>query len=76
MKCPNCKVELKSGTTVLTFSMEANRILVVKDVPAMICEQCGEESLDLEVSKNVEMQVEKALSDGISMGFIDYYAAA
>ena len=76
MNCPNCKMELKSGTTVLTFNMGSNRILVVKDVPALICEQCGEESLDLEVSKNVEKQVEKALLDGISMGFIDYYAAA
>ena len=76
MNCPNCKIELKNGRTVLTFNMGSNRILVVKDVPALICEQCGEESLDLEVSKNVEKQVEKALLDGISMGFIDYYAAA
>ncbi len=76
MNCLVCKTELRKGTTVLTFNMGSNRILVVKDVPALICDQCGEESIDLDVSKNVEKQVEKALSDGISMGFIDYNAAA
>ncbi|NOX87524.1 MAG: type II toxin-antitoxin system MqsA family antitoxin [Calditrichaeota bacterium] len=76
MKCPFCKSELKSGKTVLTFQMGSNRILVVKDVPALICEQCGEESIDIETSKNVEKLVHKALSDGISMGFIEYTSAA
>jgi len=76
MKCPYCKTDLKNGRTVLTFQMDANRIVVVRDVPALICEQCGEESIDIEVSKIVERQIEKALSDGIRMGFIDFNTAA
>jgi len=76
MNCPTCKKKLTKGTTVLTFKMESNRILVIKDVPALICTQCGEESIELDVSKNVEKQIEKALSDGVSMGFMDYNTAA
>jgi YgiT-type zinc finger domain-containing protein len=64
------------GTTVLTFKMESAQILVIKDVPALICDQCGEEFIDIQTSKNVEKQVNKAVSDGISMGFLSYYIAA
>jgi len=48
----------------------------IRDVPAWICDQCGEESVDISVSKKVEKQEEQALSDGIRMGFIDFNHAA
>jgi YgiT-type zinc finger domain-containing protein len=76
MKCPFCKFSLKQGTTVLTFQINPTQIVVVKGVPALICEQCGEESVDLETAKIVEKQVEKAIADGIQMGFIDFNHAA
>ncbi len=76
MNCPYCKSELKEGTTVLTFQMDEGKIIVVKDVPALICEQCGEESINLENSKVVEKLVQKAVADGITMGFIEYNHAA
>lgn len=76
MKCSLCRSELIESKTVLTFQMDSNKIIVVKDVPALVCEQCGEESLDLQTSKNVEKLVHKAVADGISMGFIEYSYAA
>ena len=76
MKCIYCKRNLKEGKTALTFQMENDRIIVVKDVPALICEECGEESIDIKDSKIVEQLVHKALADGIKMGFIEYYNAA
>lgn len=76
MKCPFCETELKEGKTTLTFQMAANKIIVVRDVPALICEQCGEESVDIKDSKIVEKLVHKAIADGISMGFIEYKDAA
>ncbi|MHB1688285.1 MAG: YgiT-type zinc finger protein [Ignavibacteriaceae bacterium] len=48
----------------------------MRDVPALICEQCGEESVDIKDSKIVEKLVHKAIEDGISMGFIEYKDAA
>ncbi len=56
--------------------MDENKIIVVKDVPALICEECGEESIELKDSRIVEQLVQKALSDGITMGFIQYNEAA
>lgn len=76
MKCPFCETDLKEGKTTLTFQMATNKIIVVKDVPALICEQCGEESIDIKDSKIVEKLVQKAIEDGISMGFIEYNYAA
>lgn len=76
MKCSCCKYDLKEGKTALTFQMDSNHIVVVRDAPALICEQCGEESVDMIISKKVEKQVEQVLSDGIRMGFIDFNHAA
>lgn len=76
MNCPYCKGELKDGLTALTFQMSEGKIIVVKDVPALICEQCGEESVELDDSKIVEKLVQKAIADGITMGFIEYNNAA
>lgn len=76
MNCFVCQSRMKRSVSILTFKIDSNRILVIKDVPALICEQCGEESIDLQTSKNVEKQVNKAVSDGIRMGFIDYNSAA
>jgi YgiT-type zinc finger domain-containing protein len=64
------------GTTVVTFKMESTQILVIKNVPALICDQCGEEFVNLQTSKNVEKQVNKAVDDGINMGFLTYTMAA
>ncbi|MBU1680187.1 MAG: YgiT-type zinc finger protein [Bacteroidetes bacterium] len=76
MKCPYCDNILKEGKTALTFQMSDDRIIVVKDVPALICEECGEESVDIKDSKIVEKLVHKAIADGITMGFIIYNNAA
>lgn len=76
MKCLYCKSNLKEGETALTFQMGNDRIIVVKDVPALICEECGEESIDIKESKIVEQLVHRAIADGIKMGFIEYYTAA
>lgn len=76
MNCPLCKSTMIEGTTVVTFTMESTQILVIKNVPALICDQCGEEFVTLQTSKNVEKQVNKAVDDGISMGFLIYTMAA
>ena len=76
MNCPLCKSTMIEGTSVLTFKMESTQILVIKNVPALICDQCGEEFVTSQTSKNVEIQVNKAVADGISMGFLSYTLAA
>lgn len=76
MKCLYCTSEMKEGKTVLTFQMSNSEIVVVHDVPALVCDQCGEEYVDNDIAKKVEEKVERALADGLRMGFIDFNSAA
>jgi len=76
MACPLCKGNMEPGTTILPFDMKNGRVIVVLNVPARICEQCGEEYVDMEVVRNVEALLDRAERDGLSMGFVEYGAAA
>ncbi|MDZ7760770.1 MAG: type II toxin-antitoxin system MqsA family antitoxin [Desulfovermiculus sp.] len=72
MDCPLCKANMEEGTTILPFDMKNGRVIVVLNVPARICEQCGEEFVDMAVVRNVEALLERAERDGLSMGFLEY----
>jgi YgiT-type zinc finger domain-containing protein len=53
MKCVICKHgETKEGTTTVTFDRDG-MTLVVKDVPAQICTNCGEDYMDEHVSHEI-----------------------
>ena len=76
MNCPYCASGMEKGKTVLTFQMSDAEIVVVHDVPALVCDQCGEEYVDNGTAKKVEEKVERALADGLKMGFINFNPAA
>ncbi len=57
--CPLCGGTKKSGTT--TFTVDGKETLVViRNVPAIICSLCGNEWLSDEVAANVENIVDEA----------------
>jgi hypothetical protein len=56
--------------------MQSGRVIVVLNVPARVCEQCGEEYVDMKVARNVEQLIDRAERDGLRMGFVEYAAAA
>ena len=61
MKCIICKLgETQLGTTTVTLKRD-NVTLVVKNVLAEVCEDCGEYYLSDEVSKKVMTMAEQAL---------------
>ena len=76
MKCPLCKGEMMAGTTILPYDFNDGRIVVVLNVPALVCEQCGEEFVEIAVTRNVEKIVNRVQSDGMKMGFVEYEKAA
>ncbi len=76
MNCPLCKGRMESGTTILPFDMKNGKVIVIMNVPALICEQCGDEFIDFQVAKNVEMIFERVQQEGLSMGFVEYGVAA
>jgi YgiT-type zinc finger domain-containing protein len=62
--CSICKTgTLRPGVTNVTHERDGH-VVVVKNVPAEICDTCGEYYLDADVAQVVYDMAEKALSDG------------
>ena len=58
-RCPICNGHKKSGTT--TFSAElGSGLIVIRNVKAKICSQCGEEWIDYQTAEALESIVERA----------------
>jgi YgiT-type zinc finger domain-containing protein len=54
MSCFLCKGKMSSGYATHTVDLGDNGIIVIKDVPAMICDQCGEVWFDGTVAREIE----------------------
>ena len=76
MKCPLCKAEVENGKTHLPYEIGEDHLLVVSEVPAKLCKQCGETFIDIQVVQNLERIVAAAERDGITFGFLKYREAA
>jgi YgiT-type zinc finger domain-containing protein len=75
MKCVVCKNGITADGTA-TLTLERNgATLVFKDVPARVCENCGEEYVSEDVTKRVLSQAEEALQNGVELDVRHYRAA-
>ena len=57
--CPLCKGTKRPGTTTFTTDLGFG-VVVVRNVPAWICSQCGADWIDDEVAQRIETLVEQA----------------
>ena len=57
--CPLCGGEKSKAKTTFTVDMGFG-VVVVRDVPAMVCSQCGAEWMDDKMSERVENIVKDA----------------
>ena len=75
MKCVICKQgETQPGMTTVT--LERNGLtLVVKNVPARVCANCGEEYVDQEVATQLLSTAEQAARAGVLVDIRAYAAA-
>jgi len=64
-----------AGKTVLPVGSGEN-LLVVKDVPALGCEQCGEPFVEIGTVRIVEELVANAEQNGVMLGYIKFKSAA
>jgi YgiT-type zinc finger domain-containing protein len=64
------------GKTNLPFSLEGGKVIVVINVPALVCGQCGDDFVEIDIVRNVENIVDRIERDGISMGLVEYDKAA
>lgn len=72
--CPLCGGEKKDGTTTYSVDLKFG-VVVVRDVPAKICSQCGEEWIGANVAKELEKIVDNARTTHCQLEVIPFQLA-
>ncbi len=73
-KCPLCGGEMQDGITTIPFLIN-EKVIVIKDVPAEICADCGEAYLKSSVVDKVESVFDKLEDLHAEMSVVHYEAA-
>ncbi len=73
-KCPTCGGNKDAGTTTFTVDL-GEGIVVVREVPATICTQCGDEWIDDKVAKKLETIVNDARKKHLFVEIANYNVA-
>ena len=75
MKCVICKNGQTANQTV-TVTLEKNgKTYVFKDVPARVCENCGEQYLEEETSRRLLGLAQEAAKSGMELTIAKFKAA-
>lgn len=73
-QCPMCPAGvLRDGTTTLTME-RGETTIVFKNVPADVCDSCGEAFVSEDVSEEVYQQAEAAVEAGVQVDVRRYGA--
>lgn len=74
MNCLICKTgKTESGTTTVTLERDTT-VVVIKDVPAQVCDNCGEYYLSEEVSSRIYALAEEAVKRKVEIEVLHYAA--
>ena len=74
MKCIICKNgETQPGKVTVTLQ-RGETIIIVKEVPAKVCDNCGEYYLSEEITKKALGRAEKAATLGVEIEIIKFAA--
>lgn len=74
MICVICKMgQMNSGKVTVTLH-RGQSVIVIKNVPASVCENCGEYSLSEEVTKKVMERAELAVANNAEVEVLQYAA--
>lgn len=75
MKCVICKQgETRPGKTTVTLERDGLTI-VIKNVPAQVCVNCGEEYVDDKTTSRLLKTAEEAARAGVQVDIREYIAA-
>jgi YgiT-type zinc finger domain-containing protein len=72
MNCFMCKGHMFAGTVNHIVDIEGS-IIIVRNVPANVCKQCGEAFFDHDVTKKLEEIVEQAKQSKAEIAVINYF---
>ncbi len=70
-KCPICNGNKEHSTTTFTVDLGTN-LIVVRNTPATICTNCGEEWIDNTTSQQLEAIVNEAKTKNRMIEVIDF----
>ncbi len=73
IRCPLCKGRMRLGRTDVTFR-RGRSVVVVESIPALVCENCGEASIDAAASKTSYEIAEREIARGAALEFCTYAA--
>ncbi len=74
MKCAICRNgTTEAGYTTIILEKEET-ILIVKHVPAQICDNCGEEYISSDVNKDLLRHAREEYERGIALELLSYAA--
>ena len=76
MKCALCSGEMILSKTNLPYELGEEILIVIKDVPALVCQQCGDHFINIQVVRELEDIVAAAERDGVTFGVVKYRKAA
>ena len=75
MKCGICKQgETRPGIATVTLERDGT-MLIVRSVPAQVCENCGEEYINEGITAKLLQQAEEAVKAGVQVDVRTYVAA-
>ncbi len=76
MKCVVCKHgETRQGYTTVTLERNGGA-LVVRKVPAQVCENCGEAYLSAEVTRSLLASARETLRAGVELDIREFAATS
>ena len=75
MKCVICKHGSIVAETVTVTLNRGKSTIVFKHVPARVCDNCGEEYVDEEISASLLELAEEAVNSGVEIEVREYVAA-
>lgn len=70
-KCPLCKGEKKDKKILYTVDLSPG-LVIIKDVPAKVCAQCGEEWVPAEIAKQLENIVNTARNNHLQLELVSF----
>jgi len=75
LKCVICKQgETRPGIATVTLERDST-MLIVRSVPAQVCENCGEEYINEGITAKLLQQAEEAVKAGVQVDVRTYVAA-
>ena len=75
MTCLLCKGEMKSSTTIHTVQLK-NGVVVIKNVPCLKCEQCGEVVLSADTVEKIERILHMVGKAAAEIAVVDFASGA